>query len=62
MEILEQTACGVSGGNLASQSINLHGDWIAKEDYFHRAAGHCIHYISAASFESFSVRMCDVLV
>lgn len=28
--ILEQTACGVSGSNLASQSINLHGDWICK--------------------------------
>lgn len=36
MLILEQIACGFSGSNLASQSINLHGDWIAREDYCNR--------------------------
>lgn len=36
MLILEQIACGFSGSNLASWSINLHGDWIAREDYCNR--------------------------
>lgn len=65
MLILEQIARGVSGSNLASESINLHGDWIAKEDYCN---GDCAEQ-QAVAYSTFlqhdfgtCIKMCYVYV
>lgn len=64
MLTLEQTACGASGSNLGSRNINLHGDWIAKEDYctgrFAEQQARAYSTFLQHKFWICSVKMCDI--